>query len=53
VVFALVFLLIFTVLSLMVTKYLSSLARNVAILTYPFILWIVSIIIGWEKFILG
>lgn len=33
-----------------VTKYISSLARNVISVTSPFLVWIVSLSIGWEHF---
>jgi hypothetical protein len=36
-----------------VTKYVNSLTRNVGIVTYPFIIWVTSILIGWEKFMVG
>ncbi|EGR32614.1 hypothetical protein IMG5_076440 [Ichthyophthirius multifiliis] len=45
--------LFFNVASLAVTKYVNSLSRNVGIVTYPFIIWITSIAIGWEKFLAG
>ncbi|KAL4494117.1 hypothetical protein ABPG72_016073 [Tetrahymena utriculariae] len=51
--FGIILILFFNAISLAITKYVSSLARNVAQVCSPFFVWMGSLILRWESFLYG
>ncbi|EAR87419.1 nucleotide-sugar transporter (macronuclear) [Tetrahymena thermophila SB210] len=51
--FGIILILFFNAISLAITKYVSSLARNVAQVCSPFFVWMGCLILGWETFLYG